>query len=102
MLPDPINMKIVHISEEIVLSAADHDLMGRIIAENGLHINITEDFYGNSTVKIGILDEAIEMCTIGNFVGEKSVGRAVKMGAVDPDNIITIAGVPHAQFARMR
>ena len=101
-MPGPINMKIIHIKDEIVLSAADHDLMGRTVAENGLHIKITEDFYGNNTVKIGMLDEAIEMCTIGNFVGEKSVERAVKMGAVDPDNIITIAGVPHAQFARMR
>ena len=101
-MPDPINMKLIHINQEIVLSAADHDLIGKVVAENGLHINITEDFYGDNTVRIGMLDEAIEICTIGNFVGEKSVGRAVKMGVVDPDNIITIAGVPHAQFARMR
>lgn len=94
-------MKMLHVKDEIVLSAADHSLMGRTVSENGMHITVNENFYGESTVTLKFLDEAMAICTIGNFVGEKTVGRAVKNGLVDPENIIMISGVPHAQFARM-
>ncbi|MCL4344902.1 MAG: DUF424 family protein [Candidatus Thermoplasmatota archaeon] len=101
-MPFRVNMKVLHVNGEILLSAADSNLIGKDLRENGLHINVKQDFYGNISVSRRTLEEAMEICTIGNFVGEYTVGIGVEMGLIDPENTIRISGVPHAQYARMR
>ncbi|MCK4902596.1 MAG: DUF424 family protein, partial [Thermoplasmatales archaeon] len=39
--------------------------------------------------------------TIANLVGEKTIKCAIELGLVDPDCIIKIKGIPHAQMVRM-
>ncbi|MEA2055591.1 MAG: DUF424 family protein, partial [Candidatus Thermoplasmatota archaeon] len=39
--------------------------------------------------------------TIANLVGEKTVNCAIEMGLVNPDCVIHIKGIPHAQFVKM-
>jgi hypothetical protein len=43
----------------------------------------------------------LEMATIANLVGERTIEIAVRRGFVDPGCVIDIGGVPHAQMARM-
>jgi hypothetical protein len=38
---------------------------------------------------------------VANLVGSSVVDAAVKQGLVDPDAIISIAGVPHAQIMKL-
>lgn len=43
----------------------------------------------------------LEAANIGNLVGEVVVSAAVERGLVDPDAIIRIDGVPHAQILKL-
>jgi hypothetical protein len=95
-------MKMIHVNGEVLLSAADTDLIGKELRENGLHINVKREFYGEASVSRKTLEEAMKICTIGNFVGEYTVGIGIEMGLIDPENIIKISDVPHAQYAKMR
>ncbi len=97
-----VNMKVVHVNGEILLSASDSDLIGKDLRENGLHINVKREFYGDVKVSRKTLEEAMEICTIGNFVGEYTIKIGIEKGLIDPSNIIRIQGVPHAQYAKLR
>jgi hypothetical protein len=93
--------KLTQIRDEILLSAADEDLIGKELREGILHIDVKESFYGSTKVTEKFLAESMNMCTIGNFVGKNTVELAIKCNIVERGNIITISGVPHAQFAKM-
>ena len=45
--------------------------------------------------------QALEIASIVNLVGNVVVMAAVKRGLVDPEAIIRINGVPHAQIVRV-
>ncbi len=96
-----IRAKLSHVKGEIVLSAADSNLIGRNLRDGILHLEVKESFYGEINVTEEFLRESMAICTIGNFVGKKTIRIAVEMGVVDPDNIIKIEGVPHGQYAKM-
>lgn len=93
--------KLTQIRHEILLSAADEDLIGENLREGILHIDVKESFYGATRVTEKFLMESMAMCTIGNFVGKNTVALAIKCKLVEKGNIIIISGVPHAQFAKM-
>jgi hypothetical protein len=93
--------KITNIMGEVMLSAADSELIGSNLREGILHIEVMESFYGNINVTEEFLMESMEICTIGNFVGKRTVDLAVKKNIVNPENIITISKIPHAQYAKM-
>ncbi len=96
-----IRAKVTKVRDEIVVSAADEDLIGRELREGILHLSVKPDFYGEIKVSEEFLKEALAMCTIGNFVGKHTISMCVDLGLIDPENIIEIDGIPHAQFARM-
>lgn len=96
-----IRAKVTKVRDEVVLSAADESLIGRELREGILHLSVKEDFYGEINVSEEFLRETMSMCTIGNFVGDLTISIGIDMGLIDPDNIIRIDGIPHAQFARM-
>ncbi len=45
-----INMKIVNINGEVVLAAADSELINRDLREGKLHLKVKQDFYGDMRV----------------------------------------------------
>lgn len=101
MMGNNIRAKVTKVRDEVVLSAADEMIIGRELREGILHLSVNPDFYGEISVSKEFLKETMAMCTIGNFVGEETIAIGVDMGLIDPDNIILIDGIPHAQFARM-
>ncbi|OWP56458.1 MAG: hypothetical protein B2I17_05140 [Thermoplasmatales archaeon B_DKE] len=97
----PAVMKIVRAQGEILLSAADHDLLNTDLREGILHLHISEDFYGNVRVPDETIRSSLDLCTIANLVGKHVVEIALEMDLVSPENIIYIQGVPHAQLAKI-
>ena len=47
------------------------------------------------------LQKALEEATTANLFGEKTIKCAIKCGLIDPDSVIIIDGVPHAQIFRV-
>ena len=97
----PAVMKIVKAQGEILLSAADHDLLNTDLREGRLHLHISEDFYGNVKVPDETIRSSLQLCTIANLVGKHVVRIALDMDLVSSENIIYIQGVPHAQLAKV-
>ena len=57
--------------------------------------------YDGERVGPDVLKKYLENATIANLVGEKTINCAIEMGLIDPDCVIKINGVPHAQMVRM-
>ncbi len=96
-----ISIKIHRRGAELLIAACDLDLLGKTFSEGKMRLHVSEDFYGGDTVDEEILVNRLGMATVANLVGEATIGAAVRHGFVDPECIIRIGGVPHAQMARM-
>ena len=96
-----ITMKIQHIQGEVLLAAADSELVNRDIREGKLHLRIVPEFYGETRVSDETFLSSMGLCTIANLVGKHVVDLAIRNSFVDRENIIYIGRVPHAQFAKL-
>ncbi len=94
-------MKMTHTQGEILLAAADSDLIDRDLREGKLHLRVIPQFYGETRVSEETFLSSMAICTIANLVGRHVVRIAIENEYIDPDNVIYIDGVPHAQFAKM-
>ncbi|MDS0257248.1 DUF424 family protein [Thermoplasmatales archaeon AK] len=94
-------MKLRHAQGEVLLAAADSDLLNREIRSGKLHITVSPDFYGDIPVEDSLFIDSLNLCTIANLVGRHVVDLAIKEEFIDPENVLYIGDVPHAQFARM-
>ena len=92
---------MVHTQGEIVLAAADSELINRDIREGKLHLSVSPAFYGDTNVSDATFLSSMGLCTIANLVGKHVVDLAVRNDFVDRENIIYIDRVPHAQFAKI-
>ena len=91
-------MKIYETDESVLVAVCDGDLIGMSVRESGLKLDISEDFYKGQLATITQVQLALANATTANIVGERSIEAAVSCGAIDPDGIIVIGGVPHAQM----
>ncbi len=94
-------MKMTHIRGEILLAAADRSVLNRDLREGVMHLKVDETFYGSAAVSDETFLSSLSMCTIANLVGKHSISLAVKNEFIDGNNVITIQGIPHAQYAKM-
>lgn len=98
---EKITMKLVHTQGEIVLAAADSEVIGQDLREGKLHLNVSSTFYGDTNVSDTTFLSSMGLCTIANLVGKHVVDLAIRNDFIDRENIIYISNVPHAQFARI-
>lgn len=94
-------MKIVQTQGEILLAAADSELVGKELREGKLHLKVARDFYGDVEVSIDTFLSSLGICTIANLVGKKVVGLAIESDFVDEENVLYIHGIPYAQYAKI-
>lgn len=80
------------------MTVCDSELIGRVVRSPGLKLDISEDFYKGELADIMKVQEALLEATTANIVGERSIEAAVSCGIIDPDCVIEIGGVPHAQL----
>lgn len=86
---------------QVLVAACDTDILGKTFEEGDLQINVGEGFYGGDKVGPDALTELMESASIVNLVGDKVVALAIEQGLVDPDCVMNIGGVPHAQILRL-
>lgn len=92
----------VHTSgKETLVAACDADLLGQTYRSGKLRIHVSRGFYEGQACDEAVLVSRLEMATIANLVGKRTVEAAIKHGFVDADCVLDIDGVPHAQVARM-
>jgi hypothetical protein len=96
-----ISLKRHSCGHEILVAACDCELLGKSFSEDELRLDVPERFYGGEKVDARLLVEVLSLATIGNLVGPETVGAAVEAGLVDPECVIRVQGIPHAQMVRM-
>ena len=96
-----ISIKVYNQGGDVLIGACDEELLGKKFSEGKFHLDVCHRFYDGRRITIETLKEYLEIATIANLVGEKAVQCAIKMGLIDPDCIIRIQGIPHAQMVRM-
>lgn len=84
-------------SKELMLAVCDEEVLGQTFREGDVHITVGEGFYGGDLIGEEELRSRLGMFTIVNIVGNRSVEIAISEGIVDPEAVIVIGGVKHAQ-----
>ena len=77
----------------------DEDLIGRVLEEGELVLNIRDysSFYAGEIINSSDADfEGEKICSV-NAIGKESVALAIKKGIVDEEHVKTIDNVPCAQ-----
>lgn len=93
--------KIYRVQNEIMLAACDENVYGLTFEDDKMRLKVSKAFYGEELVDGSDITALLNNATIANLVGEDIVEHAIEIGLVDPNNVIEVEGVPHAQMARM-
>ena len=91
-------MRVHRQGREVLVAVSDAGLVGREFKEGKLRLHVAEAFYGTDGADATDVLRELSACTIANLVGVDIVTLAIQHGYVDPDNVLDIAGVPHAQM----
>jgi len=98
---ETISIKRYQRDGEQLLAACDEELLDRTLREGELSLTIYRSFYHAESCDGPTLCRYLEMASIANLVGERTVAVAVKMGLVERSCVMMIDGVPHAQMVRL-
>lgn len=85
---------------DTVVAVCDDGLLGNTYREGEIVLKVT-DFYRGNPATPEEVRRALRGATIANLVGQESVDLAVEEGIVDPDTVIHVEGVAHAQMVCM-
>jgi hypothetical protein len=94
-------MKKYDTEGQLIVAVCDKNIIGKKFREGELVLRLNEDFYKGEDAWEEEVKEALSCATIANIAGEKSIACAVECGCIDPDNIIFIQGIPHAQMVKI-
>ena len=96
-----ISIKVYKKGNDLLIGACDEKLLGKKFEDGKFQIDVSIDFYGGERISPDVLKKYLEDATIANLVGEETIKCAIDAGLIDPDCVIKINGVPHAQMVRM-
>lgn len=96
-----ITLRMHRSGKELLLAAADKDLVGKTFKEGPLKLEVCASFYEGEDADEELLLNRLSMCSVANLVGKETIDIATREGYINCDCVITIAGVPHAQLAKM-
>ena len=96
-----ISIKMYKQGNDLLLAACDENLIGKEFEEGKYHLEISEKFYKGEKITKEVLKKFLEESTIANLVGKETIKCAIEFGLIDPDRVIKIKGIPHAQMVKM-
>lgn len=85
----------------LLVSVCDRDCLGETYTDGDISLEVTAEFYAGEEAidaEAEAVVDALGGATVGNLVGEESVGVAVDAGLIDADRVLDIDGVKHAQL----
>ncbi len=94
-------LKIYKNGEHVLVAACDKEVLGKTLKHGNTVVEVSKAFYEGEYISDEELQKALERATTANLFGEKTVKCAIKCGLIDPDSVIMIDNVPHAQIFRI-
>jgi hypothetical protein len=95
------SIKIYKQGNDVVIGACDERLLGKKFRKGKLQIDVARNFYDGERIDKKKLEKFLLDATIANLVGKETVKCAIDLGLVDPQCILKIKGIPHAQIVHM-
>jgi hypothetical protein len=96
-----ITLRMHRRGRELVLAAADKDLLDQVLRDGGIRLELCREFYEGEDANEEVLVNRLAICSVANLVGEEVIAVAIREGYVNEECVLRIAGVPHAQLAKM-
>lgn len=96
-----ITVKVYRQGPEVLVAACDSDILGKTFRSGSLKLHVSKGFYDGEKADEATLVNRLEMATVANLAGKRTLEIAIRRGFVDNECVIVIGGVPHAQMARM-
>lgn len=96
-----ISIRIYQRGNDLLLGACDEKLLGKKFEDGKFQIEVRKEFYDGERITPEVLKKLLIEATIANLVGKDTIKCAIEAGVVDPECIIKIRGIPHAQMVRM-
>jgi len=96
-----ISVKVYRQGDDVVIGACDEHLLGKKFRKGKLQIDVAKHFYEGERIDRKTLESFLRDATIANLVGNETVTCAIELGLVDPQCILKIKGIPHAQIVQM-
>ncbi|MEM3396237.1 MAG: DUF424 family protein [Thermoplasmata archaeon] len=94
-------LKVHRRGAEILVAACDVCLVGEHLKDERFSVHISPEFYKGELVNDETFVVYMRTATIANLFGKHTVALAIRAGFVEKENVIKIAGVPHAQMVVM-
>ena len=94
-------LKIYKNGEHVLVAACDQEVLGKTLKHGNAVVEISRGFYEGEDVSEEELQKALQGATTANLFGEKTIKCAIKCRLIDPDSVIMIDCVPHAQIFRI-
>jgi uncharacterized protein len=94
-------MKKYEVDGKVIVAVCDRNIIGKKFKEGNLVLKLDESFYKGCEASEDEIKEALVCASIANIAGERSIACAVGCGCVDPDTVIYIDGIPHAQMVQI-
>ncbi|MDP2841328.1 MAG: DUF424 family protein [Candidatus Methanoperedens sp.] len=94
-------MKQYDTERQLIVAVCDKEIIGKKFQERELTLMLETSFYKGAEASENEIKEALSCATIANIAGEKAIACAVECGCVDPDTVVFIDGIPHAQMVRI-
>ena len=85
----------------VLVSVCDEDCLGETYEDGDISLEVTEEFYAGEEATDAdpeAVIDALRGATVGNLVGEESVGVAVDAGLIDEERVLDVDGTEHAQL----
>jgi hypothetical protein len=94
-------LKIYKNGGHVLVAACDKEVLGKTLKHGSTVVEIRRDFYEGENVSEEEFQKALEKATTANLFGEETIKCAIQCGMIDPNSIIIIDHVPHAQIFRI-
>jgi hypothetical protein len=82
-----------------MVAACDAELIDKKLKADTIEFYVSKEFYAGILGNKDMLKKHLEVATIANLIGQKTVRCGIEMGLINEKCVIEIAGIPHAQFA---
>jgi len=94
-------MKKYETDGKVIVAVCDSDIIGKKFKEGNLVLKLEESFYKGCEACEAEVKEALACASIANIAGKRSIACAVDCELIDPDTVIYIDGIPHAQMVQL-
>lgn len=85
----------------VVLAACDEDLIGKVMKEGDIILDVSVDFFKGFKVQVDELPQYLESVMSAILIGENVVSKAIKSGYVHPETVLRVNNVPYAHFIKI-